>query len=135
MVECDSCKEWFHGHCVGINSEEEVGLKEQQNYICIGCARAFYQFDYTTNEQKKRPLGEEPQQLIINPLTLKVFMKSSKKRMSFAFLQKLIYEGLHIPLFLSELSTFRSMYYRTSQLTKRAVYLLSYPLYKFKPAD
>jgi len=56
MIECDSCKEWFHGLCVGIASEDEADLKEQQNYICIGCARAFYSFDFTSSggEQKKK---------------------------------------------------------------------------------
>lgn len=45
MIECDSCKEWFHGHCIGMNSEDEPAMKDQQNYICIGCAKIFYQFE------------------------------------------------------------------------------------------
>jgi hypothetical protein len=55
--------------------------------------------------------------------------------MSFDFLKRLIEEGLQIPLYLSELYIIRSMHYRTNQIKLRANYLLSYPLYKFKPAD
>mmetsp|Transcript_99431 Transcript_99431/g.136682 ORF Transcript_99431/g.136682 Transcript_99431/m.136682 type:complete len:102 (-) Transcript_99431:157-462(-) len=32
MIDCDSCKEWFHGDCVGIYSKVKY-------YICIGCAK------------------------------------------------------------------------------------------------
>lgn len=32
MIDCDSCKEWFHGECVGINQKVKY-------YICIGCAK------------------------------------------------------------------------------------------------
>ena len=41
MIECDSCKEWFHGQCIGL-SEDQNNI---QSYICIGCAKAFYNFD------------------------------------------------------------------------------------------
>ena len=62
-------------------------------------------------------------------------MKTSKKRMSFDFLKRLIEEGLQIPLCLTELKTIRSMHFRSTQIKLRANYLMSYPLYKFKAAD
>jgi hypothetical protein len=48
MIECDTCKEWFHGPCIGM-TEEESSL--YQSYICIGCARISHKFD---------PLDPEP---------------------------------------------------------------------------
>ena len=45
MIECDCCKEWFHGDCVGIS--KQVGNKITQ-YICVGCARVIYNYDLVT---------------------------------------------------------------------------------------
>ena len=28
MIECDSCKERFHGHCIGMRSEDEPAMKD-----------------------------------------------------------------------------------------------------------
>lgn len=46
MIECDSCKEWFHGQCVGIYDDME-NAQSQSQYLCIGCARVFYDYDPT----------------------------------------------------------------------------------------
>ncbi|KAJ8303770.1 hypothetical protein KUTeg_018693 [Tegillarca granosa] len=34
MIRCDKCKEWFHGSCVGVTSEEGAEIDE---YICKDC--------------------------------------------------------------------------------------------------
>ncbi|CAK9295354.1 unnamed protein product [Gordionus sp. m RMFG-2023] len=36
MIECDSCKEWFHGRCVEI---DEAQAAVMDNYICPNCKR------------------------------------------------------------------------------------------------
>jgi JmjC domain-containing histone demethylation protein 1D/E/F/lysine-specific demethylase PHF8 len=52
MVECDSCKEWFHGSCVGIYDETDL-----QSYTCIGCAMAFNNFSEEPNKNDEENVG------------------------------------------------------------------------------
>mmetsp|Transcript_22205 Transcript_22205/g.73085 ORF Transcript_22205/g.73085 Transcript_22205/m.73085 type:complete len:108 (-) Transcript_22205:72-395(-) len=34
MIECDHCKEWFHGSCVGV---EEEAAEEWETWTCDKC--------------------------------------------------------------------------------------------------
>ena len=34
MIQCDSCLEWFHGHCVGMNRTQAREVKE---FFCLRC--------------------------------------------------------------------------------------------------
>lgn len=34
MIQCDRCKEWYHGHCIGITKRKAKSL---DTYICVGC--------------------------------------------------------------------------------------------------
>ena len=36
MIECDTCKEWFHGDCV---DQSESGAEDIQIYACPGCRK------------------------------------------------------------------------------------------------
>ena len=36
MIQCDSCEEWFHGHCVGLSKKEGNELNEYKCPICSG---------------------------------------------------------------------------------------------------
>ena len=42
MIECESCKEWFHGDCVGVCKQLAARINQ---YICIGCARVVNDID------------------------------------------------------------------------------------------
>jgi hypothetical protein len=43
MVECDTCKTWFHGECVGI--PQAVQNIASFKYTCVGCFKKFRQND------------------------------------------------------------------------------------------
>ena len=34
MVQCDRCKDWYHGKCVGVTPKQAKGM---DLYICAGC--------------------------------------------------------------------------------------------------
>ena len=34
MIQCDRCKEWYHGNCIGITKRKARSI---DTYICVGC--------------------------------------------------------------------------------------------------
>ena len=34
MIQCDRCKEWYHGNCIGVTKRK---AKSMDAYICDGC--------------------------------------------------------------------------------------------------
>lgn len=38
MIECDSCKDWFHGSCVGVSRQQGRKLeKQKKEWKCPNC--------------------------------------------------------------------------------------------------
>ena len=88
MIECDCCKEWFHGDCIGLS--KVVGSK-LESYICIGCARVHYDE------------GEEDSDKVDRELLKKFTEEKRASYHSFKALLKEAYENLP-PIQLEELT-------------------------------
>jgi PHD-finger len=97
MIECDSCKEWFHGPCVGI-TEEESSLFT--SYTCIACVIIIHGYDPLNPKEIYEE--ENSSKLILNPQQLKAF--SLSRRVSLEFFEKIVTEAESIPLFFEEYS-------------------------------
>jgi hypothetical protein len=35
MIQCEACKDWFHGHCVNLSTEQVITTEK---YMCTGCS-------------------------------------------------------------------------------------------------
>lgn len=131
MIECDSCKEWFHGHCVGIPEESysvNMYTGESLPYLCVACARIFNFFDPFTQEESAD--REEFEQIFkekgFYDSLLRVFMHFW--RPDITVLVAALKEGLQIPIFLEELQELKEMFFKIEDWKHRVERVLDIPL-------
>ena len=99
MIECESCKEWFHGECVGVCKQLAARINQ---YFCIGCARLVFDFEpgkpYQALKDEKNPTP-----------TFYLDAFTARKRASYKVLLQLIKDAeTFAPIFLEELRELRA---------------------------
>ncbi|XP_041047845.1 lysine-specific demethylase phf2 isoform X1 [Carcharodon carcharias] len=76
MIECDACKDWFHGSCVGVEEDEAPDI---DIYHCPNCEKTHGQSTMKKKRQKYEPIHTVD---IIRPVQngSQVFIKELRSR-------------------------------------------------------
>ncbi|XP_054990019.1 lysine-specific demethylase 7A [Sorex araneus] len=114
MIECDRCKDWFHGSCVGVEEHHAVDI---DLYHCPNCAllhgsslmkkrRNWHRHDYTEVDDGSKPVQAGTRTFVkelrarVFPSAEEVIVKMHGSQLTHRFLEK---HGFEVPIMVPKL--------------------------------
>ncbi|XP_055979881.1 lysine-specific demethylase 7A [Sorex fumeus] len=114
MIECDRCKDWFHGSCVGVEEHHAVDI---DLYHCPNCAllhgsslmkkrRNWHRHDYTEIDDGSKPVQAGTRTFVkelrsrVFPSAEEVIVKMHGSQLTHRFLEK---HGFEVPIMVPKL--------------------------------
>ncbi|KAG8523365.1 Lysine-specific demethylase 7A [Galemys pyrenaicus] len=114
MIECDICKDWFHGSCVGVEEHHAVDI---DLYHCPNCAvlhgsslmkkrRNWHRHDYTEIDDGSKPVQAGTRAFVkelrsrVFPSADEIIVKTHGSQLTQRYLEK---HGFEVPIMVAKL--------------------------------